>query len=150
MKILVVGSGGREHALTWACARSDYNPTITCIPGNGGTGTIARNINVSIDNTGDIVSFVRENGFDLVITGPEAPLVQGLANQLEDFGFRFFGPSAAAARLEGSKSFAKQMMVKAGIPTADFRVFSVMSDAEKYIKSAGGKIVIKASGLAAG
>lgn len=150
MKILVVGSGGREHTLSWACANSDHNPSITCLPGNGGTKSIADNANINSDSIIDIVSFIRQQRFDLTIIGPEAPLVQGLTDQLEKYGFRHFGPSSSAARLEGSKAFSKQVMVKAGIPTADFRVFSVMSEAEKYIRSVGGRIVVKASGLAAG
>lgn len=150
MKVLVVGSGGREHTLAWACTHSKLQPSVTCVPGNGGTAQIARNVNISAENISEIVDFVRDQRFDLTIVGPEAPLVTGLVDKLAAYGYRTFGPSISAARIEGSKAFAKKMMAELGLPTAEFKVFSDMHGAENYLRQAGEPIVVKASGLAAG
>lgn len=150
MKVLIVGSGGREHTLAWACSRSPLNPQITCAPGNGGTDQIARNVDISADNTDELVDFVRDQRFDLTIVGPEAPLVNGLADGLIAYGYPVFGPDKDAARIEGSKIFAKNLMVRANVPTAEFSVHRDASDAEKYLKTLKPPVVIKADGLAAG
>lgn len=150
MKVLIVGSGGREHALAWICARSRIKPRITVAPGNGGTAGIARNVDISAEDISQIEDYVRQERFDLTIIGPEAPAIAGLADRLISRGFRVFGPTSAAARIEGSKAFAKNLMVEQGIPTATFEVFTRKVDADDYIKSAGAPLVVKASGIAAG
>lgn len=150
MKVLVIGSGGREHALAWACAKSKLKPSITCVPGNGGTAAIAKNVNLDIADIETMVDFVREHDFDLSIIGPEAPLVEGLADHLNNYGYRVFGPTAGAARIEGSKAFAKKMMSELEIPTARFSVLTDIKAARKVISMYSLPVVVKASGLAGG
>ena len=151
MKILVVGSGGREHALVWKLAQSSGVKKIFCAPGNAGTAQSAENVNIASDDISRLLHFAKEQAIDLCVIGPEAPLVLGLADELRRAGIAVFGPSAAAARLEGSKVFAKKLMKKASIPTADFHVFSRMAEAIDYIDSnEEGPLVIKADGLASG
>ncbi len=150
MKILIVGSGGREHALAWACSRSSIRPQITVAPGNGGTSQIARNIDVSSEDVAQLEDYVRAERFDLTIIGPEAPSIAGLADRLSARGFRVFGPSSGAAKIEGSKAFSKKLMAEAGIPTAQFEIFSDKKCANDYIRSMGAPIVVKVSGIAAG
>jgi len=150
MKVLIVGSGGREHALAWVCSRSKLNPSITCTPGNGGTALIARNVDIKAENIDGIVDYVRNQHFDLTIVGPEAPLVAGLADRLINHGYRVFGPTSQAAQIEGSKAFAKQLMADTGVMTADFSVFTDLKSARQYLSAHPAPVIIKASGLAAG
>ena len=150
MKILIIGSGGREHALAWGCAHSRLNPQITCLPGNGGTARLARNVDIKAEDIAGIAEFVRAQRFDLLIVGPEAPLVAGLADLVAEYGCPVFGPTKAAARLEGSKAYAKQVMTESGVPTAEYSVFSDFETVKAFIHSRGAPLVVKASGLAAG
>jgi phosphoribosylamine--glycine ligase len=151
MKILVVGSGGREHALVWKLSQSAGVDKIYCAPGNAGTAASAENVNIAAEDTSRLLHFARESKIDLVVVGPEGPLVAGLADELRRAGIAVFGPSAAAARLEGSKVFAKKLMKKASIPTADFQAFSRLEEAVNYIdQNEEGPLVIKADGLASG
>ncbi len=150
MKVLIIGSGGREHALAWVCSRSRLAPEITCVPGNGGTAGFARNIGFDPGDIDRVVAFAIEKQFDLVIVGPEAPLVDGITDRLSKYGIRVFGPSAAAARIEGSKVFARQLMANVGVPSVNFAAFTDFAAAESYIYNRGAPVVVKASGLAAG
>ncbi|HUS84685.1 MAG TPA: phosphoribosylamine--glycine ligase, partial [Anaerolineales bacterium] len=150
MKILIVGSGGREHALAWACSRSGLKPDIFCALGNGGTTRIARNIDIGAENLDNLVGFVKREKIDLTVIGPEAPLVDGLADKLIKDGYLVFGPTSGAARIEGSKSFAKQLMSETGIPTAGYAIFTEFDKARKYIQENPKALVVKAAGLAAG
>lgn len=147
MRILVVGGGGREHALCWAAAKSGE---VFCAPGNPGTGQVGTNLPIKDSDFDGIVAAVSEHKIDLTVVGPEAPLAAGLADRLEDEGFRVFGPRAAAARIEASKAFAKQAMEQAGVPTANGAAFSDEQQALDYLKALDEPIVVKASGLAAG
>jgi phosphoribosylamine--glycine ligase len=150
MKILVVGSGGREHALCWKLAQSPKVSTILCAPGNGGTAQVGTNIPVKDDDIPALITLAKEQAVDLVVAGPELPLVLGLSNALVKEGIPCFGPSAYPANLEGSKAFSKTVMHEAGVPTADFRVFDEFDEARAYVQEKGAPIVIKADGLAAG
>lgn len=150
MRTLVVGSGGREHALAWACRRDCPNSTVYCLPGNAGTARIATNLPGSATDIPGVVRTAREIKADLVLVGPEAPLAAGLADALVAEGIAVFGPSAKAARIESSKAFAKALMEKHGIPTARSRTFTDVAAAEKYIDAHAEPMVVKASGLAAG
>ena len=150
MKILVVGGGGREHALTWALHRSDAVRTLCCAPGNAGTARIAENLAIGSDDTDALAEHAISVQYDLVVVGPEAPLVAGLSDRLRGAGMSVFGPSAAAAEIEGSKVFAKEFMARHSIPTAGFRVFDERADAVGYLERASYPLVVKADGLAAG
>ena len=150
MKILVVGGGGREHALCWKLAQSPKVTEILCAPGNGGTAGIGENVPVKDDDIPGLVALAKERKVDLVVAGPELPLVLGLANALQQENIPCFGPSAYAANLEGSKAFSKNVMADAGVPTAPFRVFDEYEPAVAFIKEKGAPIVVKADGLAAG
>ncbi len=150
MRVLVVGSGGREHALCWALSASPLLTKLWCAPGNPGTATLAENVPIGASDIAALVAFARENRADLVLPGPEAPLVAGLADALAAAGIRCCGPSAAAARLEGSKSFAKEIADAAGIPTARWERFADVAGAVEFIRRRGAPIVVKADGLAAG
>ena len=150
MKTLVVGSGAREHAILWKLAQSPRNPELFAAPGNAGTAAIATNLPVAVTALDALVSSVREHGIDLTIVGPELPLTVGIVDSFRQEGLRIFGPTQAAARIEGSKSFAKHIMRDAGAPTAAFEVFDDADAARKYVRSQGAPIVIKADGLAAG
>lgn len=149
LRVLVLGSGGREHALAWRLSSSPHLTELVCAPGNPGTAGLCASAAVRADEPGAVVALVRERGIDLVVVGPEAPLVAGVADALEAAGVRVFGPIAAAARLEGSKAFAKEVMVAAGIPTARYRAFESADEAEREAR-AQGRVVVKADGLAAG
>ena len=150
MRVLIVGSGGREHALAWALKRSSGVDRLFVAPGNGGTSKIAENIPIPVDDLDALADFVVERNVDLTVVGPEGPLVNGIVDRFQSLGRRCFGPSRAAARLEGSKVFAKEFMKRHGIPTADFVVCDDADEAKKHVRSTGAPIVIKADGLAAG
>ena len=147
MNILVIGSGGREHALYWKLSESPQTEQIYAIPGNPGMGTSAA---IALDDHAAILRFVKEHEIGLVVVGPEVPLMNGLVDELEAAGIRAFGPRANAAEIEGSKSFAKDLMKKYGIPTARYEVFTAAEPARAYIRQEGAPIVVKADGLAAG
>lgn len=151
MNILVLGSGGREHAIAWALSRSEKCDELFVAPGNGGTSSFAHNIADLNASEGDEVrSFAQEHGVDLVVIGPEAPLVAGVADVLRDAGIAVFGPSAEGAQLEGSKDFSKRFMARNDIPTAAYATFDECDAACAYVKEQGAPIVVKADGLAAG
>ena len=147
MNILVIGSGGREHALYWKLSESPQTEQIYAIPGNPGMGASAA---IALDDHAAILRFVKEHEIGLVIVGPEVPLMNGLVDKLEAAGICAFGPHANAAEIEGSKSFAKDLMKKYGIPTARYEVFTAAEPARAYIRQEGAPIVVKADGLAAG
>ena len=147
MNILVIGSGGREHALYWKLSESPQTEQIYAIPGNPGMGASAE---IALDDHAAILRFVKEHEIGLVVVGPEVPLMNGLVDELEAAGIRTFGPRANAAEIEGSKSFAKDLMKKYGIPTARYEVFTAAEPARAYIRQEGAPIVVKADGLAAG
>ena len=147
MNILVIGSGGREHALYWKLSESPQTEQIYAIPGNPGMGASAA---IALDDHAAILRFVKEHEIGLVVVGPEVPLMNGLVDELEAAGIRAFGPRANAAEIEGSKSFAKDLMKKYGIPTARYEVFTAAETARAYIRQEGAPIVVKADGLAAG
>ncbi len=148
MKILVIGSGGREHALAWKIRQSPLVREVFCAPGNGGTGEDAGNVS-PVSHAG-ILAFCRKEVIDLVVVGPEGPLVEGLADMLGENGVAVFGPSAKAAQLEGSKGFTKEICRKHNIPTAAYETFADMESALAYVRKRGAPIVVKADGLAAG
>ncbi len=148
MKVLVVGSGGREHALVWKAVKDGAE--VFAAPGNPGMAEISNCRQISPMDIESIALFAEENEIDLTIVGPEAPLVAGIYDEFEKRGLKLFGPSKDAAMLEGSKSFAKEVMKEFDIPTADFEVFDDPDDAERYIRKKGAPIVVKADGLAAG
>ena len=150
MKVLVVGSGGREHALTWKLAQSPHLDALYCAPGNPGTRTLARNVAIAADDVAALRRFAREEQIDLTVVGPEAPLALGITDAFKAEGLRVFGPTQAAAQLESSKIFAKQFMLEAGIPTADAVIFDDLAAAESHVRHHGGPLVVKADGLAAG
>ena len=150
MKILVVGGGGREHALVWKLAQSPRVDRVYCAPGNAGIAGLAECLPVGAEDIDGLVAAAKEKAIDMVIVGPEAPLTLGLADRMLSEGVRVCGASAKAARIEGSKAFAKDLMKKYKIPTADYEVFEDLEKARKYILEKGGPLVVKADGLAAG
>ena len=150
MKILVVGGGGREHAIAWRLSKDPVKHDLYCAPGNPGTAEIATNIAAGAEDVEAVVAWARENRPDLVVVGPEAPLVKGLADALLSAGIPVFGPVAACARIEGSKSFAKEIMKAAGVPTGAAETFTDAAAAKAALDSFGLPVVIKADGLAAG
>ncbi len=150
MRILVIGGGGREHAIVSALSRSAHKPELFCAPGNGGTAALAANVAIDIEDPANVVEWIERNPIDLVIVGPEGPLVAGLANLLEHAGVPCFGPKASGAHVEGSKLFAKELMERHGIPTAKSEAFDNQNGAVAYLTEQGVPIVIKADGLAAG
>ena len=150
MRVLLVGSGGREHALAAAIAASPRLAKLWCAPGNAGIAELAACVPIAPEDVGAVVAFARDNAVDLVVVGPEAPLVAGLADACADAGIACFGPTAAAARLEGSKSFAKQICAEAGVPTAAAAAFDDPEAAVAHVHARGAPIVVKADGLAAG
>jgi phosphoribosylamine--glycine ligase len=150
MRVLIIGSGGREHALAWAIAFSPLLTKLYVAPGNPGTAALAENVPIPASNIAKLIEFAIAQKIDLVIPGPEAPLVAGIADACSAVGIACLGPTAAAAQLEGSKAFCKDIADAAGIPTADWAEFTDEDEAHDYIKDVGAPIVIKADGLAAG
>jgi phosphoribosylamine--glycine ligase len=150
MKVLIIGNGGREHAIAWKLAQSPLVDKIYCAPGNGGTALENKCENIDIDISGELLKFAKENNIDLTVVGPEAPLVDGIVDVFKEAGLKIFGPSKHAAALEGSKAFSKNFMKKYGVKTAAYEVFENASDSLKYLESCSYPIVIKADGLAAG
>ena len=152
MNVLVVGSGGREHALAWQAAKSPHVEKVFVAPGNAGTASEPgiENIAISPGDLDGLLGFAREQGIELTIVGPEDPLVNGIVDRFNEAGLACFGPGAAAAQLEGSKSFAKDFMARHGIPTAAYGKFTEVEPAIEFIRNQGAPIVVKADGLAAG
>jgi phosphoribosylamine---glycine ligase len=150
VRLLVVGSGGREHALCWALRREHPDADLYCAPGNPGTTQLARNLAIAADDLDRIADAADMHGIDLTVVGPEVPLARGLADRLRAEGRAVFGPGAAAAQLEASKAFAKEVMAAAGIPTAASRTFQALGPALDYVARHAEPLVVKASGLAAG
>ncbi|MFP4252214.1 MAG: phosphoribosylamine--glycine ligase [Guyparkeria sp.] len=152
MKVLVIGGGGREHALAWKIAQSARVETVFVAPGNPGTATEAkcRNVPIAATNVAELVAFAADNAIELTVVGPEAPLVEGVVDTFRDAGLAIFGPTQQAAQLEGSKAFAKDFMERHGIPTAKYRVFDTPAPAIDFVHEHGAPVVVKADGLAAG
>jgi phosphoribosylamine--glycine ligase len=150
MKVLVVGGGGREHALVWKLSQSSRVDKIFCAPGNAGIAGLARCIDVKADDIESLLNFSKYEGIDMTVVGPEMPLTMGIVDYFEKEGRRIFGTNSRASQLEGSKVFAKDFMLKYGIPTAEYKTFSSYMQAEEYIRLKGAPVVIKADGLAAG
>ena len=150
MNVLIIGSGGREHALCFACKKSSKVKEIFCIPGNAGTSLIAQNVNINTDEFEKIKNFVNKNQIELVVIGPEQPLVDGITDYLKKNKIKVFGPNRVASQLEGSKIFTKNLCKKYNIPTANFGIFEKFNDASKFLDKCDLPIVIKADGLASG
>ena len=150
MKVLVIGSGGREHSLCWAIAKSDKCDELYCAPGNAGIDQVAITVPITVDDLDAIMDFVHDNGVDFVVVGPEGPLVAGLVDRLEAADIKAFGPTARAAEYEGSKGLTKDLCAKYSIPTAEYARFDEPDAAKEYIRVHGAPIVVKADGLAAG
>jgi phosphoribosylamine--glycine ligase len=150
MRILVIGSGGREHTLVWKIAQSKLCDKIFCAPGNGGIADIAECVQIKADDIAGLLDFVKKEKIDFTIVGPEAPLAAGIVDEFRKYDLKIFGPQKKAARLEASKIFAKELMAKYGVPTADFKIFSDSQEAYRYLDEAGAPCVIKADGLAQG
>lgn len=150
MKILVVGGGGREHTILWKLAQSPRKPKLYCAPGNGGISKIAQCVNIGATEIEKMVEFAKKEEMDLVVVAPDDPLAMGMVDALEAAGIRAFGPNRAAAIIEASKAFSKELMKKYGIPTADYATFSDAEEALRYVQTAEIPLVVKASGLALG
>lgn len=150
MKILVVGGGGREHAICWKLSNEDNVEKIYCAPGNAGISQVAECIAIGDSDIDKLIDFVKENNIDLTVVGPEVPLVKGIVDRFEEEGLKIFGPNKECAQLEGSKSFSKDFMVKHNIPTAKYKEYTEIDKAISEIDSFGYPVVIKADGLAAG
>ena len=150
MRILVIGSGGREHALVWKIAQSRLCDKIFCAPGNGGILQQAECIDIKADDVASLLEFARREKIDFTVVGPEAALAAGIVDEFRNYNLRIFGPEKKAAQLEASKIFAKELMAKYNVPTAAFRVFDNAGEAKKYIEAIGSPCVVKADGLTAG
>ena len=148
MKVLVVGSGAREHALVWKCVQSDLVERVYCAPGNGGTGGMARNIPIAASDVVRLVDFAKRERLGLIVLGPEAAVEAGVGDALRHAGFNVFGPDRNAGKIESSKAFAKGLMRRAGIPTADFEVFTLPAPAKEWARARKGQVAVKADGLA--
>jgi phosphoribosylamine--glycine ligase len=150
MKVLLIGSGGREHALAWKLKQSPMLEKLYCAPGNPGIAGIAEGVNIKADDVAGLLKFAKKERIDLTVVGPEVPLVLGIVDEFENAGLKIFGPSKTAAQLEGSKVFSKEFMLRRNIPTATFMSFDRMDDAVAFLKHAQYPLVVKADGLAAG
>ncbi len=150
MKLLVIGSGGREHALAWRLAQNKNVSRVYVAPGNAGTAHEDGLVNINITDIGELIVFAKKEAIHLTVVGPEAPLAAGIVDQFQAAGLKIFGPARAAAQLESSKDFAKQFMVRHAIPTARYATFTELNEARRYIEEHGAPIVIKADGLSAG
>jgi phosphoribosylamine--glycine ligase len=150
MKVLVVGSGGREHAVAWKISQSTRVEKVFAAPGNDGFGDIAESVSIKSEDFPRLADFVDKYKIDFTVVGPELPLTLGIVDKFEEWGFKIFGPSKGAAEIEGSKAFAKEFMKKHHIPTGDYKIFTDRNKAIKYLRDRGAPVVIKASGLAAG
>ena len=150
MRILVTGSGGREHALVWKIAQSKLADKVFCAPGNGGIAQITECIDIKAEDIGNLIDFARREKIDLTVVGPEAPLAAGIVDEFNNQKLKIFGPVRKAANLEASKVFAKELMAKYKVPTAAFKIFDNPEEAKKYIDKIGSPCVVKADGLAAG
>ncbi len=150
MKVLVIGSGGREHALCWKIAKSQKVSKIYCAPGNGGTAEIAENIDINVDEIDKLIQFAMENHIDLTVVGPELPLVLGIVDKFQEKGLKIFGVNKECAELEGSKDFSKGFMEKYNIPTAKYKTYTNLNEAVEGLREFTYPLVIKADGLCAG
>ncbi|HKC18690.1 MAG TPA: phosphoribosylamine--glycine ligase, partial [Candidatus Dormibacteraeota bacterium] len=150
MKVLVVGSGAREHALVWKCVQSELVERVYCAPGNGGTGGMARNVPIAAGDVVRIVDFAKRERLGLIVLGPEAAVEAGVGDALRHAGFNVFGPDRNAGRIESSKVFAKKLMRRAGIPTAEFEAFTQPEPAKDWARQRRGRVAVKADGLARG
>lgn len=150
MRVLIIGSGGREHAIAWKLSHSRRVAKIYCAPGNPGTAALGENVAIQVEDIKALVAFARESKIDLTIIGPEAPLCGGIVDQFQKAGLRIFGPTAAAARIEGDKAYSKKLMKIAHVPTAEGRTFSNYEQARDYVAARDVGLVVKAAGLAAG
>jgi phosphoribosylamine--glycine ligase len=150
MKVLVVGSGGREHSLAWKVRASARVSRVYCAPGNAGIGEIAELVPIAADDVAALACFAEEQAIDLTVVGPEVPLTLGIADEFQSRGLRLFGPNRSAARLEGSKAFTKELLRRHSIPTAYFGAFTDADEAKTYLREVGAPVVVKADGLAAG
>ena len=150
MKVLVIGKGGREHAIAWKLSQNSRISQLLCAPGNAGTSKIASNVPIPETDVDGLLSFAMQHGIDFTVVGPEAPLAEGIVDTFQEAGLSIFGPTQSAARIESSKSFAKDLMARAGVPTARAEVFHHFDSARQYVESLSPPVVIKADGLAAG
>ena len=150
MRIAIIGSGGREHAIAATISKSSLINEIFCIPGNAGTSKIATNVEIDINDFSKVYKFINDNSIDLVVVGPEQPLVNGIVDYLEKFNIKVFGPNKIASQLEGSKIFTKKLCQKYNIPTAQFGIFENKTEAKKFLENTKYPNVIKADNLAAG
>jgi phosphoribosylamine---glycine ligase len=150
VKVLVIGNGGREHALAWKLAQSPKVARVFCAPGNAGTALLGDNVEIAVEDIDKLLAFAREEGIGLTVVGPEVPLTLGIVDAFRAVGLKVFGPTAKAAELEGSKAFAKDLMAKYNIPTAKYAVFTEAGPAKDYVGRIGAPCVVKADGLAAG
>ena len=150
MKVLVVGSGAREHALVWKCVQSELVERVYCAPGNGGTGGMARNVPIGVADVVRLVEFAKRERVGLIIIGPEAAVDAGVGDAMRHAGFPVFGPDRGAGRIETSKAFSKGLMAEAGIPTAEFEVFTQAAPAKVWARDRDGSVAVKADGLARG
>ena len=147
MNVGIIGSGGREHAICVSCKKSNKISEIYCFPGNAGTNTIAKNIELDIKNFENLKSFINKKNIDVIIIGPEQPLVDGIVDYLENNNIKVFGPNKVASQLEGSKIFTKKLCEKYNIPTAKFGIFNSIEQSLKYLEKSNYPIVVKADGL---
>src|SRR5215470_9442426 len=150
MRVLVVGGGGREHALAWRLRRSPQVEAVFCAPGNAGIADVAECVPIAADDLGGLERFARERAIDLTVVGPELPLTRGIVDRFRDAGLRAFGPTGAAAQLEGSKVFTKELLARLDVPSARFGAFDDPDAATAYVRELGAPLVVKADGLAAG